>query len=443
MELEKSKSNSINVALSFTKHVLSKEEYREKNVAFSPLSLYAALSVMAASADGPTHDDHLTTFFSQVLSPVFSSGDAAADSQHHLCFANGMWADKSLSLSHSFKQIATTHYKAALNSVDFQTEGDQVLREVNSLIEKENNGLIRQPLPPGSVSSSTKVMFANALLFKGEWKHKFDGVPSRIVFHLLNGTSVMVPTMTCKKRTQYISAFDGFQILRLPYKQGRDRKRRFSMCIFVPDAKDGLPVLIHKLSSESAFLKGKLPRRKVRVASFRIPSFNIPFTFEASNVLKEVGVVSPFSHSDADFTKMTKPSDKLYLENLFHKAFIDVNQKGTEATTSATAYCRIRLHHANFSKGIDFMADCPFLFLIREDFTGTILFVGQVLNPLDGADPVKEVSGRRSLRSYLVAKYKEQCVGRVQAKYGVGKVYEDVCGKCDVDFASQSNPECQ
>ncbi|XP_057423106.1 serpin-ZX-like [Lotus japonicus] len=389
MDLQKSKSNSIDAVLSFTKHVLSKEEYQEKNLVFSPLSLYAALSVMAAGADGLTLDellsflrfdsvDHLTTFFSQVLSPVLFSDD-------HLSFANGMWVDQSLSIFHSFKQLVSTHYKATLASLDFKTQGNGVLPEVNSWVEKETNGHITHLLPPEAVNNLTRLIFANALRFKGTWKHKFDGKTMRLAFYLLNDTSVQVPFMTSKKKTQYIRAFDGFKILRLPYKQGRDRKRRFSMCFFLPDATDGLPALIQKLSSESAFFKGKLPRRKVRVGDFKIPKFTIPFTFEASNMLEEVGVVSPFSPCHADFTKMVEVNstlDKLHVQNIFQKVTIQVSEVGSEATV-ATTFIGRKATGGSLSScpAINFVADHPFLFLIREDFTGTILFIGQVLHP--------------------------------------------------------------
>jgi serpin B len=155
-----------------------------------------------------------------------------------------------------------------------------VSHEVNSWVERESNGLIKKLIPPKAVGKLTWLIFANAMHFKGAWKHKF---------HLLNGKRVDVIFMRSEKKEQFISTFDGFKVLRLSYKQGRDKKRRFSMYIFLPDAKDELPTLIEKLASESGYLKGKLPRRKVQVSNFKIPKFKISFTLEASNVLKELG----------------------------------------------------------------------------------------------------------------------------------------------------------
>ncbi|XP_057429005.1 serpin-ZX-like [Lotus japonicus] len=191
---------------------------------------------------------------------------------------------------------------------------------------------------------------------------------------------------TKNKAEQFIRAFDGFKVLRLSYKQGRDQTRRFSMYIFLPDAKDGLSTLIQNLASESGFLEQTFPRRKLPVGHFMIPKFKISYSVKAADVLKELGVVSPFSPQDADFSKMLEASGKLHVETIFHKAFIEVNEQGTEAA-AATLVRGARMCRSQIPAGIDFVANHPFLFLIREDFTGTVLFIGQVLNPLDGADP--------------------------------------------------------
>ncbi|XP_045797179.1 serpin-ZX-like [Trifolium pratense] len=396
MDLRKSIACQTDVALSITKHLFSKQEYHDNNLIFSPFSLHAVLSVMAAGSEGSTLDelisflrfdsiDHLNTFFSQLLSDMLSNIDAT-----RLSFVNGMWADKSVSLSHSFKQLVTTHYKVSCASVNFRTKGDKVRHEVNSWVEEETNGLITKLIPPKAVGKLTRLIFANALHFKGEWKHKFDPAGYN-KFHLLNGKIVYVIFMRSKKKKRFISTFDGFKVLRLSYKQGIDKKRRFSMYIFLPDAEDGLPALIEKLASESGYLKDKLPRRKVRVSNFKIPKFKISFTLEASNVLQEVGVISPFSQ-EARFTNMVEsPSGEEHVESMFHKASIEVNEEGTEATTAnSTVLIKKGKRFTHRSSGIDFVADHPFLFMIREDFTGTILFIGKVLDPRDGvATPVR------------------------------------------------------
>jgi serpin B len=209
-------------------------------------------------------------------------------------------------------------------------------------------------------------------------------------FHLLDGSSVKVPFIT-SMHDQFISVFDGFKVLGLPYKHGNrfsrfgadiKDKRQFSMYFFLPDTKDGLSFLIKKLASESKFLERMLPSEKVKVGNFTIPKFKISFELETSNVLKELGVDLPFY--SGSLTKMVESSasQDLYVNKIFHKSFIEVNEEGTEAAaTTVSEMVGCSLNDFTPPK-IDFVADHPFLFLIREDFSGKLLFIGQVLNPL-------------------------------------------------------------
>ncbi|MED6218257.1 hypothetical protein PIB30_025180 [Stylosanthes scabra] len=387
MDLRESITNQTSVTFTIANHLLSKNS-AANNLVFSPLSLHVVLSIIAAGSKGPTRDqllsflrsnstDHLNSFASQLVSVVLS--DATPAGGPRLSFADGVWVDQSLSLNPSFKQLVSDDYKAVLASVDFQTKAVEVSKEVNSWAEKETNGLIKEVLPAGSVDGSTRLIFANAIYFKGAWTEKFDEQMTKDHdFHLLNGSSVKSPFMISKKK-QLISAFDGFKVLGLPYKQGED-KRKFSMYLFLPDATDGLPALVEKVSSESNFLEHKLPRQKVEVGDFRIPKFKISFGFETSNALKELGVVLPFAGGDLTEMVDSSVSQNLYVSSIYHKSFIEVNEEGTEAAAASAA--TIKLRSIQFPSKIDFVADHPFLFLIREDLTGTVLFIGQVLNPV-------------------------------------------------------------
>ncbi|XP_030950365.1 serpin-ZX [Quercus lobata] len=387
MEIRESISNQTDVALGISKHLLLTEG-KDSNLVFSPLSIHVVLSLVAAGSKGSTLDqflsflksksvDHINSFASQYVAVVFA--DASPSGGPRLSFANGVWLDKSFSLKPSFKQVVDTNYKAALDQVDFQTKAAEVTSTVNSWAEKETSGLIKEVLPSGSVDSTTRLIFANALYFKGAWDEKFDASATKESdFHLLNGSSVQVPFMTSKKK-QVVGAYDGFKVLGLPYKQGED-KRRFSMYFFLPDAKDGLPALVEKVGSESRFLDRHLPEQKAEVGDFRIPKFKISFGFEASKLLKELGLVLPFS-GEADLTEMVDSlvGQNLYVSSIFHKSFIEVNEEGTEAAAASAAVIALR---GLPPPKMDFVADHPFLFLIREDLTGTVLFIGHVLNPL-------------------------------------------------------------
>ncbi|XVF74147.1 hypothetical protein PTKIN_Ptkin13bG0036800 [Pterospermum kingtungense] len=389
MNLGRMARSQTDVAFSLSKQLLQTKSIGS-NLAFSPLSIQVVLSVIAAGSNGSTHDqlhrflksksnDHLSSFFSKIITDVFPNRSPAGAPL--LSFANGIWVDKSLPLKHSFKQIVENVYKADSSyHLDFQTKADQVISEVNLWAEKKTKGLVKNVLLPGSVDSLTRLIFANALYFKGAWTEKFDAVQTKDYdFYLENGSYVKTPFMTSEKK-QLISVYDGFKVLGLPYKRGLVDTRGFTMYIFLPDAKDGLKDLVEKASSESGFLEHHLPEKPVAVGDFRIPRFKISSGFEACEVVKGLGLVLPFSY-EADLTEMADnlPKDQnLYVSKIFHKCFLEVNEEGTEAAAVTVASARGACFMV---KTMDFVADHPFLFTIREDVTGVVLFNGLVLNP--------------------------------------------------------------
>ncbi|XP_058222741.1 serpin-ZX-like [Rhododendron vialii] len=390
MDLKQLIGNHTDVFLSFAKRV-SQSESKDSNLVFSPPLIHVVLGLIAAGSKGQTQSqvlsflnskstDDLNSLTSQLVSLVFVDGGPTGGPT--LSYANGVWVDQSLSLKPSFKKVVDTVYKASLNHVDFPTQADEVTNEVNQWAEKQTNGLIKEVLPSDSVDDLTRLIFANALYFKGAWTEKFDASKTKDQdFHLLNGSSVRIPFMT-SKNDQFVSKFDSFKVLRLPYKQGEE-KRGFSMYVILPNAKDGLSALMEKVSSESGFLDRHLPRRKVEVGIFRIPKFKFSFGFEASEVLKGLGLDLPFSPGEGELTEMVESTTvgrNLYVSSIFHKACIEVNEEGTEAAAASAFVAKV----CCYVEPIDFVADHPFLFVIREDMTGAVLFIGQVLNPLAG-----------------------------------------------------------
>ncbi|GFP98151.1 serpin-zx [Phtheirospermum japonicum] len=295
-----------------------------------------------------------------------------------LSFVDGVWVDQSLTLKPTFKEIVENEYKAASNHADILNKGDEVREELNAWAEKETNGLIKDLLPPLSVDSSTRLILANALYFKGAWKERFEkSLTEDDDFFLSNGNSVRVPFMSSWER-QSMSAFDGFKVLRLPYEQGDDN-RRFSMYMYLPDTRDGLPALVEKFGSVFGFIQNHLPGLWVRVGDFRVPKFRINFGFEATKVLQGQGLVLPFS--SGGLTEMVE-NEGLKISDFFHKSCIEVDEQGTEA--AAASACLVEEDcdgYESEEEVVDFVADHPFLFVVREDVSGAVLFVGQVLDP--------------------------------------------------------------
>ncbi|KAL5547717.1 hypothetical protein UlMin_002948 [Ulmus minor] len=260
-----------------------------------------------------------------------------------------------------------------------EAKAAKATKEVNSWFEKLTNGLIKSVLPLGILDKVTKVVYKNALYFKGQWAEKFDASKTQVYdFYLLDGSSVKVPFMTSTEK-RLVSAYNGFKVLALPLKQALpleqvQDKGPFSLTIFLPDAKDGLQALEDKVVPPYGSLKHHLPYQQVEVGDFRIPKFS--FGFEASNVLKGFGLVLPFS-GEGGLTEMVPYGWDLYVSSIVHNSVIEVDEEGMKAAAASVSVIKKR-------EKIDFVADHPFLFLIREEMTGSVLFSGRVVNPLIG-----------------------------------------------------------
>ncbi|VAI71967.1 unnamed protein product [Triticum turgidum subsp. durum] len=252
----------------------------------------------------------------------------------------------------------------------------EVASQVNSWVENVTTGLIREILPKGSIDYTTRLVLGNALYFKGLWTEKFDESKTKYdKFHLLNGDTVQTPFMSSTNK-QYISSSDGLKVLKIPYQKGGDN-RQFSMYILLPKRRDGLWTLAKRLSTESEFIDKHIPTEKVVVEQFMLPKFKISFGFEATNLLKSLGLQLPFS-TEANLSEMVNSHVGLFISSIFHKSFVEVNEQGTEAAAATS----VAIEQQQMPIVMDFVADHPFLFLIREDVIGVVLFIGHVANPL-------------------------------------------------------------
>ncbi|TVU46165.1 hypothetical protein EJB05_05684, partial [Eragrostis curvula] len=312
------------------------------NAAFSPLSIHATLSLLAAGAGGATRDqlaealgegdEGLHALAEHLVQFVLTDGSGTGSPQ--VTFANGVFVDASLKLKPACEEVAVSKYKAETHSVDFQKKAAEAASQINAWVEKITTGLIKELLSPGSVDQTTRLIIGNALYFKGVWTEKFDASKTKdCQFHLLDGSSVQAPFMS-STRAQYVASYDNLKVLKLPYQQGGD-KRQFSLYILLPEAKDGLWSLAEKLSSEPEFLEKHIPVRKVVVGQFNVPKFKISFGFDASNLLKGLGLHLLFS-AEADFSQLVdSPAEKsLCVSSIVHKCFVEVDEEGTEAAAA-------------------------------------------------------------------------------------------------------------
>ncbi|KAF5806101.1 putative Serpin family protein [Helianthus annuus] len=379
-------SNQTNVSTALGTLLLTNNQH--SNVVFSPLSIQTLLSLLAAGSKDQTLDqllaflkvdtkDDLNSLYSELVSLILADGSPVGGPR--LSFANAVWVHKTLPLKPSFKQVVDTVYKGTCEQADFE-KAVEVASEVNLWGQKQTNGLINQVISAEQVKNGIMLILANAIYFKGTWTQKFNkSWTIERYFHLLNGSKVKVPFMTSSKN-QFVREYDGFKVLGLPYYQGQDN-RKFSMYFYLSDAKDGLPSLIKKIGSTSNFIEHHIPPFKAMVREFFIPKFKIEFGFEASDMLKELGLVLPFGVGHHVTEMVDSPvGTGLYVPEIHQKSVVEVNEEGTEAAAVSFGVMSFGCA-ATVPKVVDFVADHPFLFVIREDVTRIVLFMGQVSDP--------------------------------------------------------------
>ncbi|XP_026400196.1 serpin-ZX-like [Papaver somniferum] len=297
-----------------------------------------------------------------------------------------------------FLLLETLYATCFLTLVSSDFLSKKVLKRVNKWVKKETSGLIQDFLPNGAVDDETKVILENAIYFKICWRRHNHFTPSlteKSEFYLLGGKkSVRIPFMsTSNGAYQRIKCHKSFKVLELPYQLGtQENAPYFSMYIILPEQRDGLGELIEKVSSDSAGFLDRyisVDHPYVPTRQFKIPKFAIIFDFEVSRVFKEFGIVLAFDESRAELIEMVNirnPSDvhKLHVSKVYHKCFVEVNEEGTEAAASTAVYGqrqRCLNSHPPPPPPVDFVDDHPFMFIIREERSEVVLFIGHVLDP--------------------------------------------------------------
>jgi len=248
---------------------------------------------------------------------------------------------------------------------------------INQWVEKQTNDKIQNLLGPGTVTPLTRLVLTNAIYFKAAWADQFSkNATEDADFHLSASKTIQAPTMHNSGGYYYLKG-PSFQALLMPYE-----KNEISMLILLPDSVDGLPALEHSLTASNLdkWTQALGYEHEVIVS---LPRFKITQQFELSSTLESLGMKSAFDPDAADFSAMT--GDKtLDISAAIHKAYIDLDENGTEAAAATAVIIEMATAMApQFAPPppIYFTADHPFLFLIRDNASGAILFMGRVTDP--------------------------------------------------------------
>jgi serpin B len=351
------------------------------NLFYSPYSISTALAMTYAGAIGDTGKQmgsalHFTlpqtqlhAAFNQLALDLAFRGQnekGVNGKNFTLNIANALWGQQELTIQPAFLNILAQDYGAGLNLLDFKNSPEPSRVTINNWVSDQTNSRIKDLLPQGSINPGTRLVLTNAIYFDAAWQSPFTKDSTHNgTFNLLDGATVSVPIMSHEAGYSYVKG-DSYQAVEMPY-----RGNEIAMDIIVPDA--------GKFTSfESAMtadkVTGILGSLKSSFLVLSLPKFQFDSSFSLKDTLSALGMPVAFTDK-ADFSGITGKPD-LFLSDVVHKAFVAVDEAGTEAA-AATGVIMAGAAMPQNSLTID----RPFIFLIRDIPTGAILFVGRVLNP--------------------------------------------------------------
>jgi serpin B len=349
------------------------------NLFFSPCSISVALAMTSMGARGNTAAEMAKTlhFYLKGVALHQSFGalvakmnEAGARGNYKLSIANRLWGQKNHKFLEPFIAGLKKYYAAPLELVDFTKETEKTRVTINKWVEKMTQEKIKDLLKPGVLTSDSVLVLTNAIYFKGDWESKFKKeMTKKEPFFITPEKKVDVDMMHKTEDLRYGKAGD-VAILEIPYKS-----KDLSMVILLPEKRDGIKKLDNSLTAAVLEkMRSTMAERKVNVS---FPRFKATSEFKLNEVLQKMGMKDAFTPSMADFSGMTGTKE-LFISAVVHKAFVAVDEEGTEAA-AATAVVMSR--ESAEPMPVEFRADHPFIFMIRDNKSGSILFMGRLMDP--------------------------------------------------------------
>jgi serpin B len=352
------------------------------NFFYSPYSISVALAMTYAGAEGETseqmaevmsfllEDEELHEAFNKLSIELNSRDDV--DSEYakgfQLSVVNAIWGQEDFEFIPAFLDVLSENYDAGIRLLDFINETDESRVAINDWVSEQTNDRINDLLPEGSIDSLTRLVLTNAIYFNAAWLYQFDEENTADgTFYLPDGSKVTVPMMNQIESFRCCDG-DGYVAVELPYDTGD-----LSMVIIMPD-KGNFEEFESMLTSDS--IEGILNNLSYKSIELTMPKFEMESEFSVKDALLAMGMTDAFSDA-ADFSGITDPTS-LCIDDVLHKAFVSVDEEGTEA---AAATAVIMKECAMPPTPEKVTIDSSFIFLIQDIQTGTTLFIGRVINP--------------------------------------------------------------
>lgn len=355
----------------------------EGNLFYSPFSVSEALAMTWAGASGTTElamADALNFYLSQDdLHAAFNNLDLLLESRgegaegmdgegFRLNVVNAIWGQEDFTFADAFLDKLAENYGAGLRILDFINETESSRQTINEWVEEQTEDRIKDLLPEGSIDSMTRLVLTNAIYFNAAWANQFE--ESAIHdgdFNLADGTTVNVPMMNQTESFQYVAG-DGYQAIALPY-DGNE----LSMVIIQPEA-EGFEQFDSSL--DAATVEEIIDSLSSSRVDLTMPKFEYEYESGLKSALTSLGMGEAFS-DNADFSGMTGGKD-LFIADVLHKAFVSVDENGTEAAAATGVIMSLTSMPLD---PVEMTLDSPFIFLIQDNETGAILFIGRIMDP--------------------------------------------------------------
>ncbi|GAB6022794.1 hypothetical protein CHUAL_006892 [Chamberlinius hualienensis] len=358
---------------------------KDDNLFLSPFSISVALTMVLAGAKGSTSSQMKSTLnlgafsndaqINQAYQAVLNS--ICSNNNYTLSTANKIFAQENFPIFQSYLDILKNYYKSSAENVNFVTNGDGVAEQINSWIEQQTNNLIKDVIPPGTLSPDTVLVLVNAIYFKGIWQKEFQDSNSKLEdFTLSNGKTVSTSIMNNKDHFLYGEDNQlNAKVIGLPYAGNR-----LSMYVILPNQVDGLPTLKNQLDSTS--FRRLLSSLSLEIVQVKLPSFTLSFKKTLNDLLQKLGMVDLFNPFTANLTGISNPENgRLSVSDVIHQSYVKVDEKGTTAA-AVTVVAVIKTLSVEASPIIyEFYATHPFIFVIYDKDTDLILFIGNLDNP--------------------------------------------------------------
>jgi serpin B len=348
------------------------------NLFFSPASISAALAMTAAGAEGETRREMLSVLHAGEDSNAWlrSMGGLskllnATGEGYTLQMANRLWGQNGFQFQADYLTRIEDEFAAPLGQLDFAGAPEPSRQTINDWIADQTRERIKDLLPTGTITSLTRLVLTNAIYFKADWREAFNKKLTRMQpFTCADGKQVSLPLMNQENDFPY-GEDDAVQVLEMPYKSGG-----LSMVVLLPKNQKGLTAIEEQMTGEKlAGWMGQLNSQKVKVF---IPKFKLETQFSLADALKELGMPRAFG-SGAEFGGMST-AEPLNISDVIHKAFVEVDEQGTEAAAATGVIMATRAAPIQREPKV-FRADHPFLFLIRHRDSGAVLFSGRFSQP--------------------------------------------------------------